>query len=216
MSFVKDVLSATKENNGLRGIFSIILVATILTVFELGMFYKVITPEVAGQVDSGIRDIGRALNDTFGDINNKVEGELKKSTQMFSTTVEKTLGVKPDTKVVNVVQETLKNAVKNSVSSVLDTFKEREALLTGKINMYTKVTGAIMLMILGLLMYLIYFTLKTRGEKLGTCTWIISGITVALILMFQYAFFRFGKQYKYIGSYGKEELLVYLMKQINV
>jgi len=216
MSIVKNIYLATKDSNGVRGIFSIILVATILTVFELGMFYKIISPEVSMQIDNGINDIGNALHSQAGDINMKLSNEVINGSNSVLSNLEKQTGIKASDKIIASIQNDIRNAIKSGISNVLDTFNEREILLTKKINTYTKITGVIIIVFLSLLMYSLYYILKQRGETLGSCTWLISFITIFFILGFQYAFFRFGKSFKYIGSYGQEELLVYLLQKINV
>ena len=45
------------SNNGLRATFIVIFVATMLTVYELSMFYFVVVPKVNSQINQGIIDI---------------------------------------------------------------------------------------------------------------------------------------------------------------
>jgi uncharacterized membrane protein YhiD involved in acid resistance len=56
MSF-SDIKDAFKSNAGLKTTFIVLLVATILTIYEISMFYFIITPTVAKQVDSGLDNV---------------------------------------------------------------------------------------------------------------------------------------------------------------
>jgi len=53
----------------LRGLFCVILVSTILTIYEIFMFYTNVVPTVRGAVDGGIDDIANQLNDRL-DVDN--------------------------------------------------------------------------------------------------------------------------------------------------
>jgi len=212
--FFTDIVNAARLNDGLRGIFSIILVATILTMFELGMFYKLITHEVKTQVDNGIESIGAALKSVVRTSVANMEKVLDARSKEVESKVQQMTGQKVNLGVKDIILTSTKDALQSSLGNILDTFSERETILTNKINTYTKASAALLLLVLVLLMVIIKVIIKSRGDILGWCTWLISFITVGMILAFQYAFFLFGKQYKYIGSKGKEELLVYLMEKI--
>jgi hypothetical protein len=94
-------------------------------------------------------------------------------------------------------------------------FNQREDRLVQKVNIYTKVTGVIIISSLVMLLFYIYNTLDSRGSNLGDCTFTNIFTTLFFIAIFQYSFYKYGKNYKYIGSYGKEELATYLLKKIK-
>ena len=52
------------------------------------------------------------------------------------------------------------------------------------------------------------------GEDIGKCVWVLSFITLFLIMIFQYAFHVFGNKYNYLGSEENEELLYNLLEKL--
>ena len=62
------------SNNGLRATFIVIFVATILTIYELSMFYFVVVPKVNSQIKEGILNISENLKktDLFKNENDKL------------------------------------------------------------------------------------------------------------------------------------------------
>ena len=49
--------------DGKRGIFNIILTATILTIFELVFFYNVVSPGVNQQINTGLEKVSKIISD---------------------------------------------------------------------------------------------------------------------------------------------------------
>jgi len=65
------IISCLKTIEGKKGIFSILLIATILTIYEITFFYKIITPEINNVMNNNLDDISKHL---YSGINNiKVE-----------------------------------------------------------------------------------------------------------------------------------------------
>jgi hypothetical protein len=194
---MSSLYQSLKSNDGLRGIFCVLFVATLLTVYELGMFFYIVTPKVREQVDGGIREVSETINE-------KLEQSIPKSEEQ----------IKNDDG-TRITYQYLMTPLKDSLDASLETIKEREKRLTDKINNYTQVTGVVLLVILGLTLYWIKITLNNRGETIGWCTWKIAMMTIALILIFQYSFYIYGLEYQYVGRIGKAELIYYLADKLD-
>jgi hypothetical protein len=194
---MSSLYQSLKSNDGLRGIFCVLFVATLLTVYELGMFFYIVTPKVREQVDGGIREVSETINE-------KIEQSIPKSEER----------IKNDDG-TRITYQYLMTPLKDSLDASLETIKEREKRLTDKINNYTQVTGVVLLVILGLTLYWIKITLNNRGETIGWCTWKIAMMTIALILIFQYSFYIYGLEYQYVGRIGKAELIYYLADKLD-
>ena len=215
------------SNNGLRATFIVIFVATMLTIYELSMFYFVVVPKVNSQINQGIIDISDNLKKTnlldtnndkeyikeLDEIFNKLRSyeETKKFTYIFDFID------KYKNKMNNLlnVNNSLYKSKLNTFKSVFETFQERENVLIDKINMYTIYTAFFMLIVLSILLIIIKNKLNERGEYIGKCVWVLSFITLFLIMIFQYAFYIFGNKYNYLGSEGQEELIYYLLNKLK-
>jgi hypothetical protein len=191
-----NLYQAFMSNDGLRGLFSVIAVATILTVYELGMFFYIVTPKVKKQVDQGIEQ----LSIVAGDI-------VRKSINQNTATTQ----IDPNTKaLINYSMIPFRDGIDTG----LETLRDREEVLTDKINNYTRITGVFLLVVLFMIMYGIKVILNSRGESIGACTWKIILVTIVLILSFQYSFYWYGQEYRYLGRDGNEELLYYLSEKL--
>jgi hypothetical protein len=189
-----NLYQALMSNDGLRGLFSVIAVATILTVYELGMFFYVVTPKVKLQVDQGIDEISTVA----GDI-------VRQSIDQNTTEID------PNTKaLINYSMIPFRDGIDTG----LETLRDREEVLTNKINNYTRITGVFLLVVLFIIMYGIKVILNSRGESIGGCTWKIVLVTIVLIMSFQYSFYWYGQEYRYLGREGNEELLYYLSEKL--
>jgi hypothetical protein len=191
-----NLYQALVSNDGLRRLFSVIAVATILTVYELGMFFYVVTPKIKLQVDQGIDEISTVA----GDI-------VKQSIDQNVATTQ----IDPNTKAL--FNDSM-IPFRDGIDTGLETLRDREEVLTNKINNYTRLTGLFLIAVLFIIMYGIKVILNSRGESIGACTWKIILVTIILILSFQYSFYWYGQEYRYLGRDGNEELLYYLSKKL--
>lgn len=182
------------SSDGLRGLFSVIAVATLLTVYELGMFFYVVTPKVKEQVDDGIDEISTVASDIIKQSVNQNTTQVDKNTKALIT-----YSMIP---------------FRDGIDTSLETLRDREEVLTDKINNYTRITGVFLLAVLFVIMYAIKFVLNSRGEIIGACTWKIVLTTIVLIMAFQYSFYWYGQEYSYLGRQGNEELLYYLSQKL--
>ena len=190
-SFKNTLLS----NDGLRTTFVIIFVAFILTIYELTMFFFIITPEVKTQIDNSlsnvIKDYKKNIKtNLIDDKLNKIMDIQKhdKLTDFFNNSIANNL----KTEITNTVTNTIDDS-KKYIINITEVLSERDQLLTNKINGYTKVTGFLILFSLILIMGLIYNTLRLRGEGLGNNVIFVSVFTLVLIMSFQYLFYHYGK-----------------------
>ena len=175
--------------DGKRGIFTIVLTATILTIFEIVFFYMVVAPGVNTSMNRQLDNIGKNL----------VEG-----------TNEKALKLQKKYPIADaIIPEVNETVFNESIRGIFATFAEREKLLTDKINWYTKVTGVLIILILMTVLYLLYSSIKSEvgngdiGLKDPTYTALF---TVLMLIAFQILFFNFSQVYKFPGTFGTEEL----------
>lgn len=101
-------------------------------------------------------------------------------------------------------------------NDILEVFDERESLLLDKINTYTKYTGAIILVLVVLALLFIKKLLNHQGLNIGLGTYLNILVTIILVGIFQYSFFNYGQKYNYIGSFGDEELVGYLLENLDL
>lgn len=191
---------------GKKGMFAILLTATILTIFEIVLFYIIIIPDVVAQVDHNIKKIGENVSN---DINEKNKAIKKKSAYHDVAVTEVTSLVFNE---------------KNS--QVLKTLSDREKNLTEHINLYTKLTGGLMLVALSIILFVTWNSIKNdvRVDKMSLDPdlndsmfdpVLTAVITVSLLIAFQILFYFYGKQYKYPGSFGKDELIFEIIDEIK-
>jgi|688.fasta_scaffold485044_2 hypothetical protein len=223
----KNFYNTLISNNGLRATFIVVFVATMLTVYELSMFYFVVVPNVNSQIKKGILDISENLkktdlfnsekDDEFISDLNKIYGNIRSYDKLNNFSYIFDFIDKHKNKVNNLLNtdNKLYESKINTFKSVFETFQERENVLIDKINMYTVYTAFFMLIFLSILLLIIKNKLNERGENIGKCVWILSFITLFLIGIFQYAFYIFGNKYNYLGSEGQEELLYYLLSKLK-
>jgi ABC-type multidrug transport system fused ATPase/permease subunit len=205
---LNSLAKAFVSDDGLRGVFSLIFTATILTIYELALFYYVVTPGILNQIDNGIKDLARALYTSL-ELNYVTgQNEYKK---FFSDAEWQNISSEYENAVFN---KESKKEVLQRIIDVLDTMDKREQRYINKINNNTKFVGALILIGLSVILLIIYMILKGRGESIGKCTWVNSIVTVGLILAFNYSFYLYGQRYQYIGSKGNEEMMVYILQHL--
>lgn len=105
---------------------------------------------------------------------------------------------------------------RTKINDVLEIFDSREQLLLEKINTYTKYTGGVILVVITIALLVIRQMLATKGFNIALGTYMNILVTITLIGIFQYSFFNYGQKYKYIGAYGEEELVGYLLENLEL
>jgi ABC-type transport system involved in cytochrome bd biosynthesis fused ATPase/permease subunit len=175
---------------GLRSVFALIFVATLLTIYEYLLFYIVIVPSVKQQIDNALNTGGEAIRRV-----------LQKSTLGLISVIKPTEAYK---------------STREEIDAIVDAFKTREDQKLAKINNYTIATGVLILLTLGVILYVLKSVLNSSGADIGSCTWITIGVTMILLGFFQYNFYMYGNKFRYIGSAGNEELINFLYQNIEI
>jgi hypothetical protein len=157
------------SDDGLRSVFALLSVSLVLTIYEILLFFLVISPSVQIKIDAQLADVS-----------------FLKS-----------------------------NSATRFLSRNFNVFNKRESILIDKINMYTKITGALIIFSLVFILYIIYKTLGERKQSVGECTLVNIFITLVFISIFQYSFYIYGQKYKYLGSNGAEELISFLLFKLH-
>jgi len=185
--------------DGKRGIFSIVLIATVLTIFEIIFFYMVVAPGVDASMNSQLDKIGKNL----------VQGSNEKALKLQ----------KKHTVADAIIPEINDTVFNENIRGIFATFSEREKLLTDKINWYTKATGVLIILILMTVLYLLYSSIKSEvgagniGLKNPTYTALF---TVTILIAFQILFFNFSQVYKFPGTFGTEELTNVMIEAVKI
>jgi hypothetical protein len=190
-------IDSLKSIEGQKGIFSIVLTATILTVFEILFFYMIVVPGVNKNLDDKLSKMGKDLGNTINKSNEKVQ--------------------KKNAAVDVVLSQSMKIPFNAQLKGVVNTMADREALLVDKINFYTKATGVVIILMLCVILWLLWGSIKgTEGVDTDMSTSVYSALfTVVLLIGFQVMFYFFSQQYLYPGSVGQEELVDTMLSAID-
>lgn len=204
MNHFENLKKTASTVEGLHEFLSILLVATILTIFEIIFFFKVIAPEVKEEVNGKLKTVAENIGSA-----------------LFNNTAAITDCILPDT-----VKTQIENSIKNSkfipelliennvLLDFINTQRDREKELLDKANLYTKIFGVMLIVGLVIAIAIIVFIINRNG-KLNKNSLIAAGVTVALLITFQYTFYRFGKKYAYTGSLGNEEFIKLIIEKLE-
>jgi len=184
--------------DGKRGCFCIILVATILTIFEIAFFYLVVVPNINFQFNNGISTISKSIANKV----NLLKLKYIKDHKLYSYV----LGL------VNSKIDTV------PLKSYLHTLNEREKIIINKNNRYVAFTGLAIITVLILLLIKIKnniyknteYIKKNEDERKGVLTSPIwtAVFTVIILISFQIRFYFFSQEYKFLGTGIDNEHLV--------
>jgi hypothetical protein len=97
----------------------------------------------------------------------------------------------------------------NIVLDMFHVFYDRELTIIKKVNTYTVITGIILF--IGLL-FILYLLNKKQYISLNVI--MMSIIILIFILIFQYLFYLFGKNYNYLDSISIDELQYFILKNL--
>lgn len=194
MGFFDDISSI----KGKKGLFTVVLTAIILTIYEIIFFYNVVVPGVEDEMNANIKKVGK-----------HIAHEINERNQIL----QKQNGVTD----VTVAQRT--RVIFNDINKgILKTMAEREKILTCVINKYTMYTGVIIVLILMMILYLLWSNIKntnTNDNTNMTDATLTALFTVIILIAFQVLFYFYGKQYKYPGIVGNEELIWAMIDSIE-
>lgn len=183
------------KNTFYTGVLSIMITVFLLTIFEIGMFYKIITNNVKDSVDSSLNNISKKVAASIS--NNSSDPN---SSFAISTIINE-----PKTE------------------AYLYTNMEREKSLNKQINLYTLITAVCICLIVGIIIVLIRQTIKKNNnnqedniKKSFKIANYNAFVTVFFVVSFQIYFYFFGQKYLYPGAKGDEELMMNIYSYIKV
>jgi hypothetical protein len=234
--FINSFIFTLKSSDGLRVCFISIYVATLLTIYEIILFYSFVIPEINNEINNGIITMAY---ETKKQINLDINIKLQPDTLLIDLFKYLNITIIDDITNEKIYQNTnellysniitffiqdkfnllLKYIIQNETTkililSILKTLYQREKILVDEINNYTVIT---VIFLLGFLMFCLLFIkkiLNERKEILGNYVWISSWFTIVMILMFQYSFFIYANKYKYMGSTNTDELVYFILNQL--
>ena len=234
--FINSFIFTLKSSDGLRVCFISIYVATLLTIYEIILFYSFVIPEINNEINNGIITMAYETKKQINlDINIKLQPDTLlidlfkylNITIIYDITNEKIYQNTNELLYSNIItffiqdkfNLLLKYIIQNETTkililSILKTLYQREKILVDEINNYTVIT---VIFLLGFLMFCLLFIkkiLNERKEILGNYVWISSWFTIVMILMFQYSFFIYANKYKYMGSTNTDELVYFILNQL--
>jgi hypothetical protein len=216
------IMKCLKTIEGKKGIFSILLVATILTVYEIVFFYKIITPSITDTMNNNLDDVSKQIYANIKNIKYEKKEAYKENISKLSKIFDTIQQTNKNNININIVNKGLQSFSSNDkIKAILNTFSNREKNLTNHINTYTLLSGLLLLTFLIVLMVLLWKNIKKSklglNENYNMSTSIKTALfTVFILISFQILFFYFGKKYYYPGSLGNEELTSLLLKRINI
>ena len=198
MGFYKNLTSL----DGKRGCFTIILVATILTMFEIAFFYLVVVPNINYQFDNGIRQVSQTISNKV----NLLKLKYIKDNNIYAY-------------VFGILGNKLDNT---SLRGVFHTLNERENKIITKNNRYVAFTGLVIIIILILILVNIKnkiysdkdYVQKAPEEQKGVLSAPIwtAVFTVLILVSFQIRFYFFSLDYKFLGTGINNETMMNEMK----
>lgn len=196
LDYLKNFKPDNFDNNTFyTGILSIMITVFLLTIFEIGMFYKIITNNVKTSVDSSLNNISK-----------KVAASITENSS------------NPDSSYIisSIINEP-------KTEAYLYTNTEREKLLNKQINLYTLITAVCICLIVGIIIVLIRQTIKKNNnnqqneiKKAFKIANYNAFVTVFFVIAFQIYFYFFGQKYLYPGAKGDEELMMNIYSYIKV
>ena len=183
-----------------KTLFSVLIVSTVLTIYEILMLYIFMIPEVKKQIDSGFIQLSLfCKNIIYKNIN-----ELGQAQPEYLPILMNYINIKNES--IKYIDES-----KYNLLSIFKTYEQRENILINKINTYNLFTSCLLLFILFFSIFItIHYLKKNNQIIIDKYIW-ISIITIIFILVFQYIFFLYASNYKYIGSKDEIEIVYFIM-----
>ena len=230
-NFITVFISTINKSEGLRVCFISIYVATILTLYEIILFYFFVVPEIYREINSAIILMSNNIKLTDLKISFQptyifdIIDIFNISIPFIDTNINPYQNVYPlsylnffetfENKANDIFIYLLQNKdIQKFILSIFYTLNEREIVIINKINDYTIVTSFLLLGFLIFSLLLIKKKLNDRNEELGVKVWISCWFTVVMILLFQYSFFVYANKYKYIGSTNINELIYFILNYL--
>lgn len=190
-------------NSTLSGlsVFSIVLTAIILSIYEILFFYLNIVPQIKDGIKSKFEEIEQLLNDK--DINMRNDPRYKKLINIMEL-YNKLVIEDGDTK------------TEDEIDIILQVLMEKEQELIEQINTYTIATAITIIFILIFVLAFLYFGISNSvgpgNSHIFVTPVLVSIITVGLLICFQVSFYFFGKEYNYPSD---NELLASIIENLK-
>lgn len=175
----------------LRGVYSILLVSFLMSIFEI-VFFRFV---VQVQTTAAVTDLTRSMQNNVGKILYASKPQMTPAQSSFI--------------------EYIKNHRDNPASAILTATRQREQYLIDKNNLYAYLIGTAAIFGVLFFMYLVHSRLERVlnrkhsliifGTEYGAAI-LTAFLTVGCLASFQYLFYLFGTQFKYMGSSGMDEL----------
>ena len=173
--------------------FSVILTATILTIFEIIFFYNVVVPDV---------------NNT---LNYKLKLLEEKITNLSQENKDKLLKLFDKQLIENYSKDNYK-----TIDNIFSVLIERETLLIEKNNSNTIIVSITILLFLALFILATILSIKRDVNYKGFSTFresiIVTFITVGLLIGFQILFYNFSQNYYYPSNNDLLKIMVSSLK----
>jgi hypothetical protein len=189
MGYFKELFSL----GGRLNMFSIILTATILTIFEIIFFYNVVVPDV---------------NNT---LNYKLKLLEEKITNLSQENKDKLLKLFDKQLIENYSKDNYK-----TIDNIFSVLIERETLLIEKNNSNTIIVSITILLFLALFILATILSIKRDVNYKGFSTFresiIVTFITVGLLIGFQILFYNFSQNYYYPSNNELLKIMVSSLK----
>lgn len=187
-----------------RGLISILLVSTLLTVGEMYFYKNVIAPQIRGSIDSLTKDASIIESilpqEQFRDMTAQGLREMtsKMSSDQQSAATSSYIFSPVNQSVRNEIIEQAKqdalslNTTKNSdkINNYSDLVIESEEKIIDKSNSQTYTIGKFIVIMFFLAIVSIWAYLKGKGQILGRSTVTSALVTVFFLLLFQVFFFE--------------------------
>jgi hypothetical protein len=189
MDYFKELFSL----GGRLNMFSVILTATILTIFEIIFFYNVVVPDV---------------NNT---LNYKLKLLEEKITNLSQENKDKLLKLFDKQLIENYSKDNYK-----TIDNIFSVLIERETLLIEKNNSNTIIVSITILLFLALFILATILSIKRDVNYKGFSTFresiIVTFITVGLLIGFQILFYNFSQNYYYPSNNELLKIMVSSLK----
>ena len=199
MSYFDDLLSL----KGRLNIFSIFLVATILTIFEIIFFYNIVVPDVNNTLEKKFK---------------LLEENIDKLSEDNKTILLNSLGMLEFSKYMKKYKNNNNN--NDNTEAIENAFKiliNRENLLIEKNNVNTVIVSITILLFLSFFILATILSIKRDVNYKGFSTFresiIVAFITVGLLIGFQILFYNFSQNYYYPSN---NELLKIMINSLNL
>lgn len=178
----------------LRGLYSILLVSFLMTIFEIIFYKTIVDPQTQVAIKTLLRDI---QSGTAEAVRSAVQ-ENNANGKVWESPISIISADKLDL-----------------ISPFLLTTAQREEKLVAKLNLYAYITASFMIFFLLAALFYIHTRLvyveghkhvmQVFGENFGAAV-LTSFITVGFLASFQILFYFFGTNFKFMGSKGNAEL----------